>query len=322
MDKERKFLNAQTGLNIVCMLLWGGCLISDSLKKDVKGILLDLFLFVVFVVMLILDYRKYKKEKSPFIMSSFECQRDKLTIRGFEYKPKGEAKGIAIISHGFMAFSGTVAHYAKECAKEGYVTYCFDFCGGCVIKGESDGKTTDMSVLTEVEDLNAVLDYAKKQNPKLTDRIMLMGCSQGGFVSALLASRLKNKIHKLVLFYPAFCIPDDARKGEMMYAVFDPNDIPEVIKCGPMKLGRCYVDDVISMNPYELIKDYVHDVLIVHGNQDDIVSIDYSKKAYDTYLDATNNHRKVIFEVIENGKHGFSKEHDKTAIKILKEFIQ
>ena len=43
------------------------------------------------------------------------------------------------------------------------MSYCFDFNGGCVIKGKSDGKTTEMSVLTEVKDLEAVITYAKGQ---------------------------------------------------------------------------------------------------------------------------------------------------------------
>ena len=59
-----------------------------------------------------------------------------------------------------MAFQDTVKQYAIELANMGYLTYTFDFCGGSVIKGKSDGLTTEMSVLTEVKDLESVLDYA------------------------------------------------------------------------------------------------------------------------------------------------------------------
>lgn len=96
------------------------------------------------------------KVKAKIIKSSFTCQRDNLTIRGTEYRPKGDCLPIAIVSHGFMAFQDTVRQYAKAMAEMGYVSYCFDFCGGCVIKGKSDGSTTEMSVLTEVKDLEAV----------------------------------------------------------------------------------------------------------------------------------------------------------------------
>jgi len=208
--------------------------------------------------------------------SKFSCQRDGLTIRGYEYRPEGTNLPIAIVSHGFMANQMTVKHYAQYLAEMGYAAFCFDFCGGCVMMGKSDGRTTDMSVLTEVSDLCAVIDYAKKLEYTDAASILLMGCSQGGFVSALTAAKLKNEVKKLVLFYPALCIPDDARSGRMMWAEFDPNNIPEIIRCGPMKLGRCYAADVVKMNPFDEIRGYEGDVLIVHGTADKIVNTKYA----------------------------------------------
>ena len=257
------------------------------------------------------------KNLKGITVSKFECVRDNLTIRGTEYRPSGEKLPIAIVSHGFMAFQDTIRHYAIELAKLGYISYCFDFCGGSVIKGKSDGKTTDMSVLTEVKDLEAVLAYTKNKSYTNENDVLLMGCSQGGFVSGILASKLKEQITKLVLFYPALCIPDDARKGHMMFAKFDPNNIPNIVNCGPMKLGKCYVSDVLNMDPYEELKGYTGKVLIVHGTDDKIVNIEYSKKAHDCY---ENNGAEVSFHIIEKGAHGFSKQHDVIAIELLKQF--
>ena len=84
------------------------------------------------------------KLKEEITQSVFMCKRDGLTIRGTEYRPQGENLPIAIVCHGFMAFQDTVRQYAILMAELGYVSYCFDFCGGSVIKGKSDGKTTDM----------------------------------------------------------------------------------------------------------------------------------------------------------------------------------
>lgn len=107
-----------------------------------------------------------------------------------------------------------------------------------------------MSVPTEVNDLETVIEYAQNRTYANPNKILLIGCSQGGFVSALTAAKHNDIVSKLVLFYPAFCIPDDARAGKMIFAQFDPNNIPTTIKCGPMKLGRCYAENVIKMNPY------------------------------------------------------------------------
>lgn len=255
----------------------------------------------------------------------FEYQREGLTIRGTEYRPAGDNLPIAIVSHGFMAFQDTVRHYAKLFAELGFASYCFDFCGGSVVKGKSDGKTTEMSVLTEVKDLEAVIEYAKSLTYTNASDVTLMGCSQGGFVSALVAAKQKEQIARLVLFYPALCIPDDARAGKMMFAKFDPNNIPEQVNCGPMKLGRCYVADVIDIDPYEEIKEYPGKVLIVHGTEDKIVKWDYAKRAYETYV--KNNpadlpvEQRVTLRLITGGAHGFSKKHDAMAMEEIKKFV-
>ncbi len=259
--------------------------------------------------------KKHNIAKTPF-----ECKRDNLTIRGTEYRPIGTNLPIAIVCHGFMAFQDTVKQYAVELANMGYLTYTFDFCGGSAIKGKSNGLTTEMSVLTEVKDLERVIDYAAGRKYANQNNIAVMGCSQGGFVSALAAAKETYHINKLILFYPAFCIPDDANAGKMMFAKFEPDNLPEIIRCGPMKLGKCYVEDVIKMNPFEGIKGYKKDVLIIHGAKDKIVNANYSKRAFDVYKNTISN-RNTRFEIIKNGRHGFSKKSDKIAIEILKDFM-
>ena len=257
-------------------------------------------------------FSKKSKKQEPFTETVFECKRKGLTIRGTEYRPAGDALPVAIVCHGFMAFQDTVRQYAKALARLGYCAYCFDFCGGSVIKGKSDGKTTEMSVLTEVRDLEAVIAYVQSL-PYTGNELLLMGCSQGGFVSALVAAKCPNLVSKLVLFYPALCIPDDARAGKMMFAKFDPQNIPEKLRCGPMKLGRCYPEAVIDMDPYEEIKAYTGPVLIVHGTKDKIVRADYSKRAAECYENAE-------LHFIEGGSHGFSRKHDAEAIAFLNTF--
>lgn len=266
----------------------------------------------------------FHKKDAKIVRRTFECKRDRLTIRGTEYKPEGNCLPIAIVSHGFMAFQDTVRQYAKAMAEMGYVSYCFDFCGGSVIKGKSDGATTEMSVLTEVEDLKAVIRYAQGMKYSDPEKIVLMGCSQGGFVSAITASQLHDKIAKLILFYPALCIPDDARAGKMMFAKFDPDDIPDTIRCGPMMLGKCYVKDVIGIDPYQVIQDFSGDVLIVHGSKDKIVDKEYSKQAYELYLNDKGKKEKprtVSFFLVDSGSHGFSKKHDRVALEHLRQFL-
>lgn len=255
--------------------------------------------------------------------TSFACSRDGLTIRGTEYRPAGGDLPAAIVSHGFMANQDTVRHYARHLAELGYAAYCFDFNGGSAAGSKSSGRTTDMSVLTEVMDLEAVIGHVLRL-PYIdkSKGVVLMGCSQGGFVSALTAAKRKDQISQLVLFYPALCIPDDARAGKMMFAKFDPHNVPEFVRCGPMKLGSCYVTDVLDMDPFAEISPYPGPVLIVHGTRDSIVHPNYARRAYEAYSERIAPNAQVRLEMIEGGGHGFSKKHDALAMEKLDGFLK
>lgn len=248
-------------------------------------------------------------------VSAFECKREDLTIRGTVYRPEGDNLPVAIISHGFGGNQEMSFSYADVLSDMGYVAFAYDFCGGSFPgTGKSDGETTEMSALTEVKDLEAVIAYAQSLD-YTSDELLLMGCSQGGFVSAMVSAKHPGLVSKAVLFFPAFCIPDDARKGQMLAAKFDPKNPDDVIDCGIIKLGKCYPLDVMEMDYIEEIKAYEGPVLIVHGTADAIVNVDYSIKAEKEYKNC-----KLV--IIENGDHGFNVDHEKIAVTALKEFAQ
>ncbi|MBP5168707.1 MAG: alpha/beta hydrolase [Oscillospiraceae bacterium] len=239
------------------------------------------------------------------ITEKFECVREGKTIRGRVYRPEGTKLPVMIVSHGFMANWRTVTMEAQFFAGHGYAAICFDYNGGGV-GCKSDGKSTEMSSLTEKKDLLAVIDAVKKLPYVDPENISLCGCSHGGFVSAMVAAQLKDEIKRLVLYYPAFCMPDDARAGKMELARFDPNNVPETLRCGPMKLGRCFVTDIIGLDAYEEIKGYSGPVIIIHGTDDQIVNRSYSERAYKQYLDdqggTPSANCQLVF--IDKGNHG------------------
>ncbi len=255
-----------------------------------------------------------------FITEDFTAKRDELTVRGTKFVPEREGgKSPVIVSHGFMADRRSVAGYAELLAAAGYAVYTFDFCGGCV-QGKSDGASTEMSVFTEVGDLTAVLTHVLAECG--SKKTILMGCSQGGFVSGMTAAKHPERVEKLVLFYPALCIPDDARSGRMMFARFDPADIPETINCGPMKLGRAYAASVVDKDPYELLAGYAGPVLIVHGTKDKIVDVNYARRAFEAYRNGQKpGRRNCELVLIEGGGHGFMGVYDERAKTALREFL-
>ena len=239
--------------------------------------------------------------------------RDGLTIRGHVFGKNDRPRHAVILSHGFLANEQMCYGYAKVLEELGFLAVTFDFCGGGIVC-HSDGRSEDMSVLTEKADLRAVLQGVQEQ--LAPEGISLMGCSQGGFVSGLLAAELgAPAIERLILFYPAVCIPDDARRGKMMYYTFDPSEIPDVLGHIPMKLGGGYARAVLDMDPYQAMRGYTGPVLLVHGTQDRIVDLSYARKLKDIYPDCR-------YEEIEGGEHVFKGKYEVRARQVLREFMQ
>ena len=188
----------------------------------------------------------------------FTSQRNELTIHGHVW---GEGQHAVILSHGFLANERMCYPYAKLLSEMGYLALTYDFCGGGIVV-RSEGRSQDMTVWTETEDLKAVIAAVKDRYD--VRNISLLGCSQGGFVSGLVASELDSQISNLILFYPAICIPDDARKGLMMFYRFDPANIPDLLGRFPMKLGGDYARTVINMDPFKEVSGYSSCSRLIH----------------------------------------------------------
>jgi len=256
-----------------------------------------------------------KVNTGDLIVEPFTCERDGLTIRGHVYRAPETAlpAPAVILSHPFMANEAAGTTYAVELAKEGYITFTYDFCGGGP-KSTSDGPTEDMTIFTEIADLNAVMDYVKSRPDVDGNHLTLMGQSQGGAVSALTAKSRADEVEKLVLFYPALSIPDDARAGNMIFIKFDPENIPDLIATFPMKLGGNYARCVLDFDMFAEITGYEGPVFLIHGTKDSIVDIKNSDKAQYCYPDCT-------YLRIEGADHGFKGKDDEFAINALKEFM-
>lgn len=261
-----------------------------------------------------------------YITKKFSCRRQGLVLRGRAWLPVGGQAPFpaVVLCHGFMANQSMMKGYARLAAEMGCAAFTFDFSGGC-LWGSSDGKTTDMSVLTEVEDLLAVMEYVGARPYVRKGAVALVGASQGGFAAALAAARRPGQVEKLALLYPAFCIPDDARKGRMMFARFDPENIPPVIRCGPMKLGRCYAASAAALDPYAEILGYSGPVRIIHGDKDTIVDLSYSRRAVKAWQDsraALGNPARAELVVVPGGGHGFARKQDAVAKEALADFLK
>ncbi|MBP3257979.1 MAG: alpha/beta hydrolase [Bacteroidales bacterium] len=226
-------------------------------------------------------------------------------IFGILYRPEGVEKApVVIVSHGYGGTHQAGKDYAEALAPMGYAVYMYDFCGGSN-HSRSDGKTTQMSIFSEAGDLKAVIDALGEKEYIDGDYVTLIGESQGGMVSSLVAAERGSDIERLILIYPALCIKDDWVK---MYPAL--SDMPQEVDFWGMKLGHAYLEGLYDLDVYKTISQYEGPVSIFHGDKDQVVSVSYSERAKEAYKNAT-------LTVLPGEGHGFSAKARKGVIAAI-----
>lgn len=241
------------------------------------------------------------------MIQEYNCLINNQKIRGYLYKPENITKKLPllILSHGFSSNHHLLTYYAENIAKDNILCYAFDFRGGGP-DIESDGTMEESSVLTEVDDLNVVINELSSLEIVDSSNIYLLGHSQGGLVSAITATQ--NNIKALFLLAPAYNIPIVMRQMEL-----PPKKQPINFFVG--FFTRKYVIDARKIQIYEDVRQYTGRVHIFHGTMDRLVPIQYSKEALKHYKNAD-------LTVIENEKHTFTLQTQQYVIKRIIEYIR
>lgn len=244
------------------------------------------------------------------IKRKFEIKNKReLIIRGFLCFPEGlkEKIPVVIMSHGYTATMYNDADLVEPLVKKNIGAVIFDFCGGS-LESSSDGAFTDMSVITEVDDLETVISYVRSTN--LFSDIFLLGVSQGGLVTAIVGAKEKENIKGIIYYYPGFVIPDYARS---LYGKKE--NIPEYPTSLGLTVGKRYFADVIDLDAYKYPKEYDGPVLILHGTADPLVSPTDSIRVKELYKNA----ELILYE---GQGHGFTGEYRKYCINAVINFIE
>lgn len=216
---------------------------------------------------------------------------------------------VAVYSHGFGGTNSGGTEYAMALAQNGIACYCIDFCGGSPAS-KSSGNTTEMSIFTEETDLADVVTAVKTLGFIDPDNIFLLGSSQGGMVSAMVGAAHPEEIRGMVLYYPALCIPDT-----MTSLYPDLSKVGDTFDFWGIRLGRTYLEGLYGYDPFKVIGNYKGNVLIIHGDKDNVVNVDYARRAQDVY----ESSELVIF----NGAgHGFWGDYADRSISLTLDFIK
>ena len=217
---------------------------------------------------------------------------------------------LVILMHGFMANKKLqpLKGIAEALEAEGIASLRFDFDG----HGRSDGKFSEMTVLTELDDARRVFAWAEAQG---FSRIALLGHSQGGVVAGMLSGELgRDRVAALVQLAPAAVLRDDALQGVLMGKHYDPKDPPEFLRVFFHKVGRSYFTVAQTLPIYETSALYDGPVCLVHGKEDTIVPYRYSEQYHDTY-------RNSVLLLLEGENHILSKRR-KEVVRIAVDFLK
>ena len=231
-------------------------------------------------------------------------------IYGLLFTPEGAgASPLIIHSHGLGYSHRTGEDYARHFAARGLRVLLYDFRNGGR-KSRSGNDLTKMSVATERDDLLAVLAAAKVWPGVSPDRIVLLGASQGGFVSTMVAAERPAELAGLICIYPAYLIRTELRNA------FDTlEQVPETFDLqGWFMVGRCYAADAWDVDIYARMADFPKPVLLLHGDRDPVVDPAYSRRAAEAFPNAA-------FYSIPGGAHGFSGAALEEAIGHIEQYL-
>ena len=196
--------------------------------------------------------------------------------------PEGEEKlPLVIILHGFGSAKDRIhtVRIAEAMRDAGFATLRLDLYG----HGESGGEFRKHTLYKWIGNTLAAIDYMRELG---YGELYLSGHSQGGLVAALTAGMEPDRIRGLVLRAPAFVIPQGAREGHLLGYDFDPERIPDFI---PLPQGVCingnYIRVAQAVYAEPAADRFRGPVLILHGDEDDVVSAEDSRKMAARYAD-------------------------------------
>ncbi len=162
----------------------------------------------------------------------------------------------------------------------GFATLRVDMYG----HGNSEGAFKNHTLYKWLTNALTVIDYARGLD-FVTD-LYLCGHSQGGMTVMLAGAMKRDVIKGIIPLSPAWMIPEGARKGNLLGQAFDPDHIPDMLPdFGNGGLSGNYLRVAQMIHVEDAIDRYTGPVLIVHGDQDEAVPVEYGIRAAERYQD-------------------------------------
>lgn len=222
-----------------------------------------------------------------------------------------DEKGALLFVHGITSSRdelGFHSDYAEYLSKAGITTLRFDY---RYHGGEDDGNTKlkDLSLCGIVNDIDAAFSALRNNVNDNTKKFYIVGTSFGGGLSAYwVDANNEINIQKVILNAPVINYEDDVLERNSLVKNGLLNDKSQkqlndkgYIKSSGIRFGRGLINELKYINGINPIQKLGDKVVIFHGDEDEDVPLDSSKK-YKT--------NKTQLEIIAKVGHGFGVEDD------------
>lgn len=220
-----------------------------------------------------------------------------------------------VIAHGLNNTLEQYDMYSQLLAKQGYLVYSFDFYGGSSQSKSGGQDMLNMSVKTELTDLTQVMEKLSSEAFVDKSKMSLFGASQGGVVASLYAATYPDRVHKLLLIFPAFVLFDDAKETYRELGNPDFDQLPDSLTHHNTTLGKIYLIDALDIDIQAEQAKITAPTLIIHGTDDAVVPYHYAVQASQTIPNA-----KLV--TVEGGEHRIDERFTITAAPAIQNFLK
>lgn len=239
----------------------------------------------------------------------FESQGQKLFA--ITHTPQNRTKDfIVIFVHGFggnkIGFNRRNVLIAKALVDAGIAALRFDF-RGC---GDSEGEFADMTLHSQIHDLNTVVEDILKKYRK----IVLLGCSLGGTICQIIATQ-KKEVKGLILLAPIASHNIWSESYEMAKKKFPSKSH---LDYKGRIVNKIFFEEFFEVNFENLARNCSHlPLLHVHGYLDNTVPFDHAT-LMQKWRQTSN--QKTQFLPLEQSDHHFN--HQEEQKKMIQAIVQ